>query len=726
MTFLPSSTALLKDHYQYFRKNLAPFLGVLTLDLLHSLLEMLPPLFSLLIFDHALPEKNINILFMALGGGFATYLAYFGVSALGEYLNLRLDQKMNASLAARLFEKISQSQVTAHQKFRSGDLMVRMTDDADVITGLLLNLPSRLLMISVQVVLFLSIALWMDPWVIILALIAMPFYFWETHYYSKKLETTQEEIQKRDASLYDGLQEKLNNLKIIKAFHRENFEKENLYRLFIDRSAALLRKKFLGIVNAFANSFILQIWTIFVTAYLGFEVIRGGLTVGQMISLGIYLPMIQTPIRELSSLWSQVRVGSVSLRRVQEVLDLPSENSSNITLTPPPHEDTFNKSISFQDVSFHYNDGKSVLSHLNFDIPSHKLTAIVGASGAGKSTLLNLLLKMYQPSAGDILLGDQSLRHIDTHTLRQKMGIVFQEASLFSGSVMENIRYGHPNASINDVKESARKANADGFITELPQTYDTHLLPWGQNLSGGQRQRIALARALLLNPSILILDEVTATLDAESEFLIESALQNLKNDMTIVMITHQLAAAKNADQIIYLDDGRVTESGTFQNLMAQKGSFFDLYNIQTGGFQEFRRRFEVELQRHYRYKEPLSLIILEVQDYTTWRQSETPESANLLMQHVAQLIHRQLRVMDFCSLYTKNQVVIALPQTNESGAQKMVERISPLLQNNNYTVENRTYKSKFKFGIASCRDHEWNYLEQLFTEAEASLKSLIT
>ncbi len=709
---------LLKGHYRYFSKERLRVFGLLILDSLSAGLEMIPPLFSILVFDYAFPQKSLNWLLIALGGGFLAYLLHFAFSSWGDYLNEKLDNQMNTTLSTRLFQRIANSPLRRCQNLKTGDMTVRLVEDTDIITGLLLNLPSHLLIAVVQLIIFFTIAMILDPWVTILGIIAVPLYIIETHYYSHRLEAVQEDLQYSDDNLHQGLQEKLGNVRTIKAFNQQMSERGRVKELFQKRARLSIRYKLLSLYQHFANSLTLQIWTVVVTGYLGFEVIRGVLTIGEMISLGIYLPLIQEPISELAHLWTQTKIGSVSLRRVNELEKLPQEEISSevVSAVEPLKGD-----ITFKNVSFAYSEQRPILENLDMRIPENQMTAIVGPSGIGKSTLAHLLLNMYQPDSGEIYYGDKSIHDVEVHDLRQQVSVVFQEAAIFAGTIRDNIRYSHPQASEQDIIEAARQANAHNFITELFQGYDTVLLPWGKNLSVGQRQRIALARALLLRPKALILDEVTSSLDAEAEFQIGEALERLRNEITIVLITHQLSSAKKANQIFFLDSGHIVEQGTFQELMQAKGRFFDLYNIQTGGFQEFRRRLEIEIERHVRYSEPLALAVIEPAHFYKWEESEPPELLPQLMESITQEIRRHLRVMDFASIFTEKRIAIALPQTDVESAITAVSRLVLSLEKTSYLINKRSFETPFLFGVAACSADEWTYSEHLFLQAEENL-----
>lgn len=670
---------------------------LLALDVVGAVLAMLPPLLAILVFDFAIPQQSLNWLLVAVGAGLLVYLANFFVTAWGDIENARLDFELTTQLAVRGFSKLEETSLSKIHQLRVGDLTERLIQASDVITGLLINLPSRSAMAVLQLLLFFTVSFWLDPAVTWLGIAAIPFYFLETRYFGKKLQSEESHVRDRESDLYEGLQEKLHNLKSIKTFGCEEKEKGKLKDLFLRWGEGQLQQKVTGIYQAFASSLILQLWTALVTAYLAYEVIVGKLTVGEMITLGIYLPLVQQPIQDLAALWTQTRVGAVSLERFELFDTLPTERPVSSAGAEVP-ETVFSSPISCRSLDFSFQRFP-VLKGFEAQIPAKKLTALVGPSGIGKSTVAHLLLGLYPADAGQILFGDRDIRQIPLTQLRRQVGVLFQESPLFAGTIRDNITFGTDAATEEAVVQAAQLAQAADFIAELPQGYQT-LLQWGgSNLSAGQRQRVALARTLLHQPKILILDEPSAALDAQSEFHLGEVLESLRSRMTILLLSHSLSSVKQADQILFLDHGRVLEQGSFEELMGQKGAFFDLYHIQMGGFQEFHRRLEIELERHRRYEQDLSLVLLKV--------SET-ESSEIL-----KLVRHHLRVMDFCSQYLKDEIVIGLPETGEAAARFAAKRLMGLLEKNHF---------RFQLGLAWTEPKEAIYSEALFNAAELSLK----
>jgi subfamily B ATP-binding cassette protein MsbA len=304
------------------------------------------------------------------------------------------------------------------------------------------------------------------------------------------------------------------------------------------------------------------------------QVIAGTLTPGQLVSFLIYTMMIASPIGAFTALYSQLQQAMGASERVFELLDTPPEMQDEPDALPLPPAKGF---VRFDNVSFDYGDhdaSREVLQDVSLSAEPGKVVALVGPSGAGKTTLVNLIPRFYDPTAGRITVDGYDIRHLQMHSLREQIGIVPQETALFSGNVRDNIAYGKLDASQEEIEAAARAANAHEFILDLPQGYDTLVGERGVKLSGGQRQRIAIARAILKNPRILILDEATSSLDSESEQAVQEALVRLMRDRTTFVIAHRLSTITRADWIVVLDNGRIVEQGVHADLLTHEGGLY--------------------------------------------------------------------------------------------------------------------------------------------------------
>lgn len=704
-------------YVKYFRRvryYLFPLIVELLTDTFSTALSMIPPLFSILIFDHAYPQRDLSLLTRTILAGLFLYFVGFIFSSITDYIHTYIDQRITTSISSDIFKKVLHLPYSSRLKRSSGDLTVRIQDDADLAAGMILNTPQVIINNCVTFALFLYISLKINPSVTFLSLASIPFYILETHFYSGRLEQLQIDRQNNNSETLDHLQERLINTRTIKSFGREDYEAGEFDKKLFRRRHLSLKQNVISIISTFSNSITLQLWSTFVTWYMGYEIVQGRLSIGQLIALTSYLPRVAGPIDSLITLYGNLRVGMVSLKRVDEILEFPDEEDGS----EGQDLKLLQGGVSFKNLAFAYDPQNPILKDLSFEIKENTSVAIVGVSGSGKSTLINLLLRFLKPTKGIIYLDGHSLSTLRLKSFRRQVSVVFQEASLFAGTIRQNILYGNPGATEKEIQEAAYLAAAHEFIVHLPQGYDTVVERFGQNLSGGQRQRITIARALLMNPKILILDEASSALDAESEFLIQETINRCRERMTIIVVAHRFSSIKGSNQIVVLNQGVVVEKGTFAELIAKKGYFFTLYQLQSGGFQEFQQRLEVEFARYERYKQDISLLILRITNYHQYTSCAEPAQLARLMESVNLFIRNKLRVMDFSSVFRDHQIVIALPQTSAEASKTFGIRIRNQLATNPFEVERNFFHLMADVRVSSCELDKIQYAEELIERAE--------
>ena len=507
--------------------------------------------------------------------------------ALGNnYYSIQAGESVARDLRQALFIKIQQLSFGNLDRLTTGNLMVRLTSDTSAVQRLVqvsLRIGTRapLLMIGSLVLIFITdsrLALKLLPLLLVTSVLIV--------FFVVKMEPLFLSVQKKLDRLNTVLQENIAGVRVVKAFDRAAYESGRFETSNQDLAEHTTRvMQFMASMSP-ALTICVNIGIVIVIWAGGLQTIQGELSVGQIVALTNYLMTTMTPLILMTMLSNVLAAGVASTGRIQEVLDMePDIQQAENTAALP---EALNGRVVFENVSFHYSDGSdgTVLEGINLVAEPGETVAVLGATGAGKSTLVNLIPRFYDVTSGRILLDGVDIRQLEQEALLSHIGIVPQETILFSGSVKENIRYGGPQASDEDVVAAAKAAQAHDFILELPQGYDTHIEERGVNLSGGQKQRIAIARALLVQPNILILDDSTSSVDLETEAKIQAALDKRTKQQTRFVVAQRISTVLNADKIIVLDKGRLAAQGRHRELMQSSPIYQEIYDSQLGnGFR---------------------------------------------------------------------------------------------------------------------------------------------
>ncbi len=490
----------------------------------------------------------------------------------------KLSQNVAFDFRNDLFAKIQRLSFSYHDRNQTGQLMIRATDDVEKVRmfigqGVLLSLQALILLVGTLAILFTT-----NFKLTLVALPVLPLALIMFALFGAVAQPLFATLQRRLAALNTVLQENLAGIRVVKAFAREPYEQER-FRKAVDAHLAQRLK----ISRVFAMIFPLialvsglgQMAVLYAASY---QIVDRTLTLGEWQEFSLYLAYVFFPLGQLGFIISLMAQASASSKRIFEILDAKNEveDKPNAIVL----EDVQGH-VEFRDVSFRYfKSGDYVLRHVSFEALPGQTVALLGATGSGKTTIINLIPRFYDVTEGAVLVDGHDVRDVTLNSLRSHIGIVLQETTLFSGTIRDNIAFGRPDASLEEVVAAAKAAAAHEFIMEFPQGYDTPVGERGATLSGGQKQRIAIARALLLNPSILILDDSTSSVDLATEYRIQQALDKLMEGRTSFVIAQRISTVLNADQILVLDKGQIVARGTHEELMEESPLYVEIYNSQ--------------------------------------------------------------------------------------------------------------------------------------------------
>jgi subfamily B ATP-binding cassette protein MsbA len=526
------------------------------------------------VFGHdALAVLNFAIaavVLIAVLGAISSYVQSYLTNSVGQWVA--------HDLRRTLYHHIQRLSLAEHNESRAGDLISRVTKDTDAvqefINSALLGIFVDLLTLGGMV----GVMFYLDWRFTLMALLVAPVLFLVVYTYTRRIKAASRAVRKKESELLSRVAEVLSSIHVVQAFAREDYEEKRFESESVENVQLAVQAKALKAKLSPITEVIVAVGTSLVLGYGARRVLSGEMSVGVLIVFLLYLSKMYKPMRDLSKMSDTVSKAVVARERILEVLNIDSRVRDLPRAKQAPR---FKGGIEFSHVTFGYDDGTTVFNDLSIRIEPGQFAAIVGPSGTGKTTMISLIPRFYDPLSGEVRIDGTDVRSYTLKSLRDQVSLIMQDTLLFRATIRENIAYGRPNASLQEIRRAAELADAHKFIESMPQGYDTIVGERGATLSGGQRQRIAIARAVIRNTPILILDEPTANLDAASEQSVIAALGRLMKSRTSVFIGHHLASIRHADVIFVVSDAGVVEQGTHDSLMALNGVYADLYRTQS-------------------------------------------------------------------------------------------------------------------------------------------------
>ncbi|MGC7216166.1 ABC transporter ATP-binding protein [Mycobacteroides abscessus] len=522
---------------------------------------------------NVIPGQGVD--FHAIGMTLALALSLYLMAGMLAWVQARLlnvtVQRTVVALRTEVEYKIHRLPLSYFDSRQRGEILSRVTNDVDNIQTSLQMSINQLLSSMLTLVAVLAMMLSISPLLAVITLATVPLSLWVTRTIARRSQRLFVAQWANIGKLNAHIEETYSGFTIVKTYgHRAEAE-----ALFADRNAEVYRSAFgaqffSGLVSP-ATAFIGNLSYVAVAVVGGLKVASGGLTLGSIQAFSQYVRQFNQPLTQVAAMYNTLQSGLASAERVFELLDADEETPDPLAAATAP---TGSARVEFEDISFGYSPGQPVIEGLSLRVEPGQTVAIVGPTGAGKTTLVNLLMRFYDVDSGRILLDGIDISTMTRHDLRSRVGMVLQDTWLFGGTIAENIAYGRPEASQEEILEAARAAYVDRFVRTLPDGYDTKIADDGGNISAGEKQLITIARAFLARPQLLILDEATSSVDTRTELRIQRAMAELRRDRTSFIIAHRLSTIRDADRIVVLDGGRVTESGTHTELLARHGAYF--------------------------------------------------------------------------------------------------------------------------------------------------------
>ena len=564
--------------FSYARPHRVRMAIGVVLSVCGTLLEMAPPYVTKVLIDDVLTKHHVDMFLQLVGYLILSRFLLMAVQVSRGRNVAFLGMKITVDIRHSLFEKLQALSLAYYDRRNVGSIMSRMTNDTGALYDVLIDGVPVILNQGIMLIGIPAVMLFLNWQIAIWALLPVPIILYAVNRFRKRMTRVWHRFWHSWSRLGSSLNGVLQGTRVVKAFHGENREVSRFGRRIQD----LADQGYIA-EGSWATFFPMVTFTMASSGFLvwyfgGRAVLNGTMSIGELTQFIGYVAMLQQPLMMLQRIVDWTTRSLTAAERVFEVMDTPIEVGDREDSVSMPD---MKGAVTFKDVHFGYEKAREVLHGVSMEVAPGEVIGLVGHSGAGKSTLINILMRFYDPTQGTVEMDGVDLRKIKLEDFRSQVGVVLQESYLFPGSIKDNIAYGRPKATLEEVMQAAKAANAHDFIVNFPDGYDSYVGERGQRLSGGERQRIAIARAILHNPKVLILDEATASVDTETERMIQEALERLISGRTVFAIAHRLSTLRNADRLIVIDKGKVAEVGTHDELMGrEKGIYAKLVEMQ--------------------------------------------------------------------------------------------------------------------------------------------------
>ncbi|WP_027128004.1 ABC transporter ATP-binding protein [Fusobacterium perfoetens] len=565
---------MIKRFLSYYK----PFKKIFILDMLASFLiaclGMLYPITTRVMLNNLIPNKNYKMIYIFGFILLVTYVIRMLLRYFVQYYGHIMGVKMQAQMRSEMFKKIQKLPYSYYDNHETGKIMSRMTNDLMDISELAHHAPENFFIFGIMIVGSFIYLLTIEKTLTLIIFTCVPVMIIVSATFKNRMRDAFMESRKSIAVINASLESSISGIRVTKAFNNSEIEQEK-FEIGNSEFVEARRKAYKAMGQFFSSTtFITDFFNVIVLIAGGIFLFQNKISSGDYATFIISVNLFITPLTKLIDFTEQYQNGITGFKRFLEIMDeTPEKNPEN-----PIELKNVVGNIEFKNVSFSYNDSKQILKNLSFSIPAGKKIALVGPSGEGKTTICHLIPKFYKINSGEITIDGIDINKISLESLRSHIGIVQQDVYLFGGTIKENILYGNPKATDEEIYEAAKKSNIHDYIMSLEKGYDTEIGERGVKLSGGQKQRLSIARVFLKNPAILILDEATSALDNTTEIFIQKELEELSKGRTTLVVAHRLSTIKNADEIFVILNGDIQERGNHQELLDKKGIYFDLYS----------------------------------------------------------------------------------------------------------------------------------------------------